>query len=196
MSQEEIVEGLRKSKARLRPLYPTLIEKGTMNILDGKGRKQADPAWPEQEVEIKDPKDRVLIPLHANYRRQVSKKETQTYLLTLADMLEQEGVQPKEIVSKITELTPFTERYVRKLLPKKYKMAQMARQPKKIAELVPQIKPTPIAAEGLSPFTAPVGKPPGPPQAARCPTCGAEIETVLCSRCLKEVPLKKLKEAA
>jgi len=129
-SQEEVIEGLRKSKRRFK-LYPVLTEKGTMTILDGKTRKKADPTWPEQEIEIKDPKDRVLIPLHANYRRQVSKKETQTYLLTLADMLEKEGVQPQEMVSKITELTPFTERYVRKLLPKKYKMAQMARLPRK-----------------------------------------------------------------
>jgi len=179
-SQEEVVEGLRKSKDRYR-LYPTLIEKGTMNILDGKGRKQADPTWPEQEVEIKDPKDRILIPLHANYRRQVPKKETQTYFLTLADMLEKDGTPIHDIASKIAELTPFSEQYVRRLLPPKYKKEAMVR---KIAKPVSQIK------------TAPVGKPPSAPQVARCPNCGMEIETVLCSRCLKEVPLKKLKEAA
>lgn len=178
-SQEEVIEGLRKSKQRLRPLYPTLIEKGTMNILDGKGRKQADPTWPEQEVEIKDPKDRVLIPLHANYRRQVPRKETQTYLLTLADMFEQEGIPIQGIASKIAELTPFTEQYVRRLLPAKYKKETMIR---KIAKPVSQIKPTPAV--------------PSPPQAARCPNCGIEIQTVMCPRCLKEVPLKKLKEAA
>jgi hypothetical protein len=186
---EEIKEGIRKSRRIFSPLYPVLIEKGTMNILDGHQRKQVDPTWPEKEVEITNPKERILIPMHANYRRQVSKKETATQLINLADILLEEGVSRDDMVSRLHEITPFSERYIQQLLPNKYKFVEKAH--KRYAELVRH--PNFVTEHEMPSAPTPVEKPSSPPQVARCPNCGSEIQTIRCPRCLKEVPLKKLK---
>jgi len=96
-----------------------------MEIIDGKHRKQADPTWPEEEIEVKDQKQEILVRMHSNYRRQVSKKETQTQLLMLADILEAEGVPREEVASKLDEMTPYTISWIGRLLPKRARLASV-----------------------------------------------------------------------
>jgi len=134
-TSEEIIEGLRKSKKILGPIDRVLVKNMTMEIIDGKHRKRADPTWPEENVE--GPQNFpwgediyfVLLRMHRNYRRQVSRKETQAELLMLASMLEDKGVSREKIISKLSReseegLTPYSETYIRNLLPAKYKATQ------------------------------------------------------------------------
>jgi len=44
MSNDEVREGLKKSKGVVGPLYPVLVKKGIIEIIDGEERKRADPA--------------------------------------------------------------------------------------------------------------------------------------------------------
>ena len=122
--EEEFMEGLRKSRDIVGHIYPVIVKKGTYEIVDGKHRKQVDPAWPEKEVEFPDRKSEILFRMHANYRRAVSRKERASEMLLLASILEEEGVPREQMVSKLAEITPFSERYIRSLLPSKYKVTE------------------------------------------------------------------------
>jgi len=140
----EVVDGLRKSFKVLRPVYPIVKSKRTGRIVDGLHRYEASPAtYARYCVEVDmDEKEEILYRLHLNYRRAVSKKERQQQLVKLAEILEREGVGRREMVSELARITPFTDRYVRQLLPDKYKMVERA--PKPEAEPVPHIeKPQP-----------------------------------------------------
>jgi hypothetical protein len=193
-SKEAVVQGIRKTSKRFGFLYPVLVEKGTTNILDGRTRKTSDPSAPEREIEIKDPKDRIAIPIIANYRRKVPKKETQGYVLQLVNMFTEEGVPDSKMVEALYEILPYSERYIRELLPSKYK------RPKKPTEteLVPfhTTEPesieheSPVDATGIIPRQHETAK---APSATVCPNCGTEIETVQCPRCQGEIPVSKLK---
>jgi len=138
MSEDElnITEWLRRSKNTLGQIYPILIKKGSFfEIIDGKHRSQADPTW--RTVEIEPPEDWPLseeayylaVRIAANHRRRVSRKERQTDFLMLASQLEEE-VSREKIVSTISKITGFSERWVQKLLPPKYKAAEKAHKKK------------------------------------------------------------------
>jgi len=135
----EVVEGLRKSFKVLRPVYPIVRSKRTGEIIDGFHRYEASPTtYKKYCVELDmDEKQEILYRLHLNYRRKVSKKERQQQLVKLAEILEKEGVTREEMVSELAKITPFTERWVRELLPEKYKMVERA--PKE-AEVLPHIE--------------------------------------------------------
>lgn len=176
LSRESVVMGLRKSSKIVGKIDPVLVEKGTMTILDGETRKMADPSWPEMQVELKTPKDRILIRMHRNYRRQVPRKETQAQIISLINMLELEQVPQDQILSRLSELTPYTEQYLRSLVPSKYKQETKARTQKR----------------PRNPLTSDVHSSPGDPQSKKkvpvCPSCGTELHRVLCPKCLKEIP--------
>jgi len=124
MKEEERLEflaGLKKSKDIVGHIYPVVVKKGTLEIVDGKHRKQVDPAWPEKEVEFPDKKSEILFRMHANYRRKISRKERRAEMLLLASILEEEGMPREKIASELAKITPFSLRYIEKLLPKKYK---------------------------------------------------------------------------
>ena len=61
----------------------------------------------------------LLLRVHANYRRPVSAKETQTALLRLASKLESHGFETEKIASKLAEITPYSLRTVERRLPAK-----------------------------------------------------------------------------
>jgi len=139
MSEDEldIIEWLRRSKNALGQIYPILVKKGSVfEIIDGRHRSQADPTW--RRVEIEPPKDwpfseeayYLAVRIAANYRRRVSRKERQTEFLMLASQLEEEGVSREKIVSTISKITGFSERWVQKLLPPKYKATEKAHKKK------------------------------------------------------------------
>jgi len=217
--EEEFLEGLEKSKNVVGYIYPVIINKGTLRIVDGKHRKQIDPTWPEKQIEFQDKKSEILFRMHANYRRKVSRKERQTEMLMLASYLEDEGVPREQIASKLAEITPFSLRYVEKLLPKKYKQAKKARKPKAVGELVrhpktitettkiatpseeeveTEIPEMPEMAEEKPAPTAPpvsiVEKPKRvPTDVIECPRCHIKIKTVHCPRCFVEIKIKDVR---
>ena len=158
MKEEERLEflaGLKKSKDIIGHIYPVVVKKGTLEIVDGKHRKQVDPAWPEKEVEFSSKKEEILFRMHANYRRKISRKERAAEMLLLASILEEEGVPREQMVSKLAEITPFSERYIRSLLPIKYKVSEFAHKRTKVyEEPVPRMKTEAKATEIVTPERA------------------------------------------
>lgn len=125
----EVVVGLEKSFKTLRPVYP-IVKAEDGEILDGYHRKEAAPITYEKYCVVlkgvTSEKDKLLYKLHLNYRREVPKKEREKHLTRLAEILEGEGVPRQEMVSALAKITPFTDRYIRELLPEKYKYVEKA----------------------------------------------------------------------
>jgi rubrerythrin len=171
VSETEVIEGLRKSKAIVGELYPVLKRKDTGEIIDGFTRKRADPTWTEKEVEIRNEKEAILYRLYANYRRRVSSKETKVQIITLAETLEKEGVPRELILTKIAELTPYSERWIRYLLPAKYKAVEKTKKtmPRK-AEGHEEVLPHP-SEETKKPTEEKV-------KTYQCPVCGTTLKLV------------------
>ena len=133
---QEIVEQLRKSSKIVNPLTPVIINQNE-KLLSGRHRRLADPNWPTTVVETKDRKEELLITIHSNIQRRVPREETQTQVLELARILESDGVKRLDISSELAKILPFSDRYIRRLLPDEYKHVEMRRE---FAELVPQEK--------------------------------------------------------
>jgi len=120
---------LKESKRSIRELYPVLRD-AHGNVIDGFHRLEIDPAWHDEILYwIKTPTQLWLARIIANtHRRKVSREERAQQILELAkSLVENDKVPKEEIVSTIAELTTFTERYVRELLPDEYKMISKAR---------------------------------------------------------------------
>jgi len=121
--EENFNDILKRSKDIVGYIYPVVIDKKTYEIVDGKHRKEADPRWPEIQIEFDSRKDRLLYRIHANIiRRKVSRKERAAQLCELALYLEEEGVPNEEIAQEIVKLVPeLSPGYIMNLLPAKYK---------------------------------------------------------------------------
>lgn len=124
---QEVIEQLKRSKQQ-QGYLETVKKDQYGNILSGRHRKAADPAWPIEVVQVKDDLDRELKIIHYNIQRRPTREETAQNLLRIAQILEKRGVEIAEVTSAIVKLVPYTERWVRELLPAKYKMTQMARE--------------------------------------------------------------------
>jgi len=116
-------DALKMSKEVVGYIYPVVIDKKTLEIVDGKHRKTADPGWPEIQIEFESKKDRLLYRIHANLiRRTISRKERVAQLRELALYLEEEGVPTEQIAQEIVKLVPeLSPGYIMNLLPAKYK---------------------------------------------------------------------------
>ncbi|MEM1553168.1 MAG: hypothetical protein QXH03_10960 [Candidatus Bathyarchaeia archaeon] len=147
---KEEVEFLSKSRKILGELYPIIVDK-TGVILVGKHRAQA--GWTsKKEIDLKDIARALNLPetedgltlasliltLHSNIQRRPTKKETRETLTEMAKIMERMGVPKEKICSELSKLLPYSDRYIRELLPEEYKMESKAR----FAELTPQIAPT------------------------------------------------------
>ena len=215
---EEFREGLKKSLAIVGPIYPVIVDKQTMEIVDGRHRKRVNPQWPELEKEFPDRKSKILFRIHANYRRSISRAETQTNLLMLAAILEKEGVPKEQIASKLAEITPYSLGYVERLMPKKYKQSKFSPRkvdlgrPTKIVSSSPKKRDETRASDGSESATSqqaprsisgsagqggqsesirePVKK---PKKTVTCPHCHVELTKVLCVECWREIPIKDLR---
>lgn len=130
---QEIVEQLRKSSKIIKPLTPVIVNQDA-KLLSGKHRRLADPKWPTTVVETKDRKEELLITIHSNVQRRVRREETQAHTLELARMLESQGVKKPDISSELAKILPFSDRYIRELLPDEYKHVEKR---SRDAELVP-----------------------------------------------------------
>jgi len=135
---KEHVEKLRKSLETVGQLQYALKEKGTDRILVGRHRKFADPNWKEIEIEVKNDLHREMIIIHGQVQRGMNDEEAKMRITRIAEILERQGVPKQKICKYIAEkqLTPWSDRYIRQIIPKEYKMLTKARQ--KSAELLPQ----------------------------------------------------------
>ena len=137
----EIVAGLSKSFKVLRPVYP-IVKAEDGEILDGYHRREAAPITYEKYCVtlkgVKSKKDKLLYRMHLNYRRKVTKAERRKQLTRLAEILEKEGISRRDMVTELAKITPFRERWIRELLPEKFKMVERA--PKPEAAVMPHIE--------------------------------------------------------
>jgi len=188
-SREEVKPAIRKSVKidNIGYLYPVLVKKGTMEILDGNTRKEADPSWPEKEVEVPDKETEILIRMWSNYRRVVPRRETETYLLMLAEGYVQSGTPLEQIVPKLAEKTPYGEDWIRRLLPKRLKQEKYA--PSKVGLVRPSETVTEKAEPEAKPFLGVAPSPVKQKPKLTCQKCGMGMEKVLCVYCWSEIEL-------
>jgi len=123
MSEEydqEVIEQLKRSKEQQGYLEKAKRDQHG-NLLAGRHRKQADPNWPEEIVEVKDDLDRELKIIHYNIQRRPTKEETAQRLLKIAKLLVSKGVPNSEVLPNMSKIVPYSERWLRELLPNEYK---------------------------------------------------------------------------
>lgn len=118
---------LKQSREVVGYLYPVLVD-ARGRVIDGHHRIRADPKWPKRRVGARTEKDRILLRIHANHvRRSVTLEERRADFEALAKELEKEGVTPDRMVSEVARLTCLTPRWVRELLPDRYKAVEKRR---------------------------------------------------------------------
>lgn len=140
---KEHVDRLRKSSQQLKmQLQSVIIDDKTDEVLVGKHRKMADPDWKEHRVKVTSKMQRELIILNGNVQRVVSQEETAHRLRRIAEMVEAMGIPSMRVAAYMAKKCPipYSEEWIRRLLPSKYKMKSMARirKEKEIAEVVLQ----------------------------------------------------------
>jgi hypothetical protein len=163
---EEIVEWLRKSREQVGELEPVYATPDG-DIIDGKHRLKAYPGWKTVTVQIEDIR-KIVERIHRNVHRKLSKAEIKQAVLQLAVAYERQGVPKEQLVDKLKEVLPFSESYIRELLPAKYKKERKPKE--KLAVKMLAEKPTPI------PTPQPTPKP--EEKHLTCPICGSKLKLV------------------
>ncbi len=140
--EQEIIEQLIKSKGILGELNEVVYDSDG-EILSGRHRIKA--GWEKERVidteatakKLNLPRKLVkeMFKMHFNVQRRPSKEETQRRMLLMAEELVSAGVPKENVASELAKWVPYSDRYIRELLPDEYKHEEMARE---IAELVPQ----------------------------------------------------------
>lgn len=126
MSEETITkESLQKSVTVVGELYP-VIENQNGKVLEGNHRIESNDKWHRKTVTTKNRAEEILVRMHAHHRRRVPREETQALLLELATELEKEGTPKETVTTELYKLAPYSEGYIRELIPEKFK------QPKKV----------------------------------------------------------------
>jgi len=121
MSDEEFSnESLKKSSETVGLLYEAIVSEDG-EVLDGKHRLEVNPNWPQKKVKAETRMQKILVRMHAHYRRRVSREETQSMLLELAQELEKTGIPKEDVSTELAKKTPYSEQYIRELLPVEYK---------------------------------------------------------------------------
>jgi hypothetical protein len=123
---------LARSATAVGELYPILVgvyDKG--KVVDGFHRKKVNPNWRVEVLPwVKTKRDYLVARIVANtHRRHITAEERQHDMTDLAEFLfSEDRVFKGDIVKQIAETTGFTERYVRRLLPDRYKMTERQRE--------------------------------------------------------------------
>jgi hypothetical protein len=160
---EEIVELLKRSRELIGELEPVYITPEG-EVIDGKHRLKAYPGWKTQIVQATDV-DKIVQRLHRNIHRKPTKQELKQIVIQLALTFEKAGVPKTELIDKIKQHLPFSEDYIRSLLPAKFKR-EYKRKEKPAVKFLAE-KPTP---------TTPVPTPkPEAKQYLTCPVCGSRL---------------------
>lgn len=118
----ETTYNLAETRRSLDELYPVLLD-AHGNLIDGNSRLDAAPDWrTETRENIRTRSQLWLARIIANScRRVVSREERAEQFTELAKSLMEEELPRGDVVSTISKLTTFSDRYVRELLPDEYK---------------------------------------------------------------------------
>lgn len=116
---EEIVEWLRRSREQIGELDEVLITPSG-EVIDGKHRLKAYPGWKTRVVQV-DELNAIIQRVHRNIHRKPSVKETKEAIVSLALALEKAGTPPEFLVDEIKKHLPYSEDYIRRMLPAKFK---------------------------------------------------------------------------
>jgi DNA-directed RNA polymerase subunit F len=162
---QEVIENLKKSREIIGEIDEVLIDQN-QNIIDGAHRLKAYPGWKTKVVQA-DYKQRILLRLHRNFRRTVSREETKKLLNELAQILKNEGTPEEQIAQKIVQLSPYSEPYTLSLLPKKYKQPKAVKAAKATYKVL--YKEEKAKKEKAEPKL---------PKKYTCPVCGALLALV------------------
>jgi len=138
MSEEVNKESLEKSIKLVGELYP-ILENQDGKILDGNTRAASNPKHHRKTIQTKSRSEEILIRVHAHHRRRIPQEETKAMLVELAEEFEKSGIPKETITTELCKVVPFSERYVRQLMPQEYKQPEKVEAGKVSAELTPHI---------------------------------------------------------
>jgi hypothetical protein len=161
---EEVVEWLKRSREQVGELEPVYVTPEG-EVIDGKHRLKAYPGWKTQIVQAADI-EKLLQRLHKNIHRKPSKQELKEITTQLALTLEKMGTPKEELIDKIKQHLPFSEDYIRSLLPAKFKR-EYKRKEKPAVKFLAEKPKTPTTP-------APTPKP-EPKHYLTCPVCGSRL---------------------
>jgi len=163
---EEVVEWLKRSREQVGELEPVYVTPEG-EVIDGRHRLKAYPGWHAQTVQV-DELRKVVERIHRNIHRKLTKKETKEAVIQLALALEKQGVPREFLVEEIKKHLPFSEDYIRKLLPSKFKREY--KKPEKLPVKILTEQPTVQA-----PPTPPAPVPEEKPKYYICPVCASKL---------------------
>lgn len=126
--KKEHIEWLRRSKEQIGAKNRVLMTRDGI-VIDGKHRLEADSTWPVETVD-KSRKEALIERIHRNIHRKVPMRERKAQIMELALYLEDEGIKKEDMIQALRKEIPFSEDYIRRLLPAKYKRAYT--KPKKL----------------------------------------------------------------
>jgi hypothetical protein len=169
---EELVKRLAQSRQLVGELDEVLIDQNN-KVIDGLHRLKAYPGWKTRVVNA-DHKQALILRLHRNFRRTVSKEETKHLLNELALTLKSEGTPDEQIASEIVKLSPYSEAYTLSLLPKKYKQPKAVKAGEKAAKATYKV----LYQENEKPTAEQKPTEKKTPQKYLCPVCGAALALV------------------
>jgi hypothetical protein len=160
---EEVIEWLRKSREQVGELEPVYLTPDG-DIVDGKHRLKAYPGWKTQVVQVEDVR-KIVERIHRNIHRKMGKAEIKQAVLQLALAYEKSGIPREQLVDKIKEALPFSESYIRELLPAKYKKEHRPKEKPAVKLLTekPTTPPPPKRSEEKT---------------LTCPVCGSKLKLV------------------
>lgn len=189
MSEEISNESLQKSVKTIGELYP-ILENQDGKILDGNHRAESNPKHHRKTIQTKSRLEEILVRLHAHHRRQVPQEETKALLIELAQELEKGGIPKENVTTELYKVVPFSEQYVRQLMPQEYKQPQKVEAGKVSALLVAQtVKTQDTALEQASLHKA-APKAFDAAEVKTCERCGVQTTEpktwhghTLCSNC-------------
>jgi len=127
----EAVEALRRSLDKVGQIYSIIVDEqgeiisGRHRALAGAGRKAViNLQEAARRLGVSREATKVIYRMHSNVQRQVSAEETKALLLTLAREFEEQGVPKEKIASELVKWAPYSDRYIRDLLPEEYKLVE------------------------------------------------------------------------
>ena len=116
---EEVVEWLKRSREQIGELEEVLVAPDG-EIIDGKHRLRAYPGWKTKVVQV-DSINKIVQRIHRNIHRKLSKAETKEAIVQLALALERQGTPKELLIDELKKYLPFSEDYIRNLLPSRFK---------------------------------------------------------------------------
>lgn len=178
--EEEYLEYLRRSREQVGELEPVIVSESGF-VIDGRHRLKAYPGWHKVVVPGKDV-DALMKRIHRSIKSRVPTKERKMQLMEFAIYLEQEGVKQADMITELTKRVPFSEQYIRKLLPKKYKRGYPEERVS-VSGVYKRPDKSKLSFELEKPVEA--GK-------TVCPACHSILTKVTCPHCFVEIPMKDL----